>query len=385
MFPTESVARRLDELLQVGDPAAERFYTEVYHGPIGRERGTELLDRALARGIDSVPDAPDSMRALFEEFESLPAWLDRTQLERGAATWRRWAYDFSAMANAGTMDMYTEAWLALPLSLSGGYSGDTALNRFLETTRWWIECARESAIVTPGSVARTITMKVRIMHVAVRRGVSSHPSWDQGRWGTPISQSQQLLTLMAGSVIVSLSMYALGYITTHQEMLAVLHFCRYLGHLLGLQPCSDVWPTTVADALRVVSHFEANRVYDGGAEAVELVESFVPSFSPATSATVPDRIRGMYHLTIQGGFTRYFMLPWNRKKYRLPRAAVGTVFLVLRSPFITTVEIFRHASPAIDRFWQRHRMAAWERWLNWQAGGAHQQYHAPNHLAGDRG
>lgn len=121
------------------------------------------------------------------------------------------------------------------------------------------------------------------------------------------------------------------------------------------------------------------------AVAVELVESFVPSFSPAASAGLLDRMRGLFHLNIQGGFTRYFMLPWNRKKYRLPRAAVGTAFLVARTPIIAAVEIFRHASPLVDRFWQRHRMAAWERWLNWQASGTHQQYHAPNHLVGDTG
>jgi hypothetical protein len=72
------------------------------------------------------------------------------------------------------MDTYTEGTLAVPLSLSGGYAGKAALNRYLETTEWWLEVSRPGGVLTPGSLARTISMKVRVMRVSVRARVLSH-------------------------------------------------------------------------------------------------------------------------------------------------------------------------------------------------------------------
>src|SRR5690554_2033429 len=114
------------EGLYDGDPVAERFVDETYHGELGPARSRELLAQAAREGIESVPDAPESLRALIEDFNSEPAWLDRALVEEGAAVWRRWAYALGGVGNAGTMDTYTERWLALPLSLSGGYAGDAA-------------------------------------------------------------------------------------------------------------------------------------------------------------------------------------------------------------------------------------------------------------------
>ncbi len=94
------------------------------------------------------------MRALFGEFEQLPDWVVPELVEEGAAVWRRWAYALGALGNAGTNDTYTEGWLAVPLSLSGGYAGQRALHRYLETSRWWIEVCRPGALLTPGSLGR---------------------------------------------------------------------------------------------------------------------------------------------------------------------------------------------------------------------------------------
>ncbi|HEX4108116.1 MAG TPA: hypothetical protein VHX88_08275 [Solirubrobacteraceae bacterium] len=57
------------------DPVAEAFIDDVYLQR-GTNEGRRMLDQAIAHGVDSVPDAPESMRRLFEEFERAPAWLD---------------------------------------------------------------------------------------------------------------------------------------------------------------------------------------------------------------------------------------------------------------------------------------------------------------------
>ena len=378
LFPADFVAAEYARLLDSGDPIAERFVDETFLGPLGPERSREMLDAALAGTVDDVVDAPESMKSLFAEFEEVPPWVDRALVEQGAAVWRRWGYTLGSIGNAGTLDAYTEASLAVPLSLSGGYAGDSALNRYLETSRWWIEVCRPGAALTPGSLGRRISMQVRVMHVSVRRRVAEHPEWDSRRWGLPISQAEMMLTLLGGSVGPGLGLYALGYITSPAEIRAALHFNRYLGHLVGMG--SDIFPETIAEGVRMLFLFDATRSYDSGATGAELVESFVPAFAPLPQFRGVQRLRALLHLHIQAAYARLFMLPANRRRYRLPSPWFGMAVLLGRVPFIWSLELARRISPAADRAWQRASVRAWERWLVWSAQRKPAQYRAAEPL-----
>lgn len=374
-YPCDAVARAFIDGLTEGDPVAERFVAETYHGELGARRARDLVERAQRDGIDSVPEAPPSMRELFEEFEHLPDWVDPDLVERGAAVWRRWAYALGALGNAGTTDTYTEGWLAVPLSLSGGYAGRRALHRYLETSRWWIEVCRPGAILTPGSAGRRISLHVRIMHVSVRERVRQHPEWDARRWGLPISQSAMLLTLLGGSVAPAFGLFLLGHLTSPAEMRAVLHFTRYCGHLVGVR-CTGYFPETVADAWRILLMADSARSHDSGSDGAELVESFVPAFAPTATHRGLGRLRAEYHYRLQAGYLGLYMLPWNRRRYRLPSALPGIVLLALRCPVIAALEIARRVSPRLDRAWQRSNLDRWEHWLRWQSAGKAAEFEA---------
>ncbi|EID09233.1 oxygenase MpaB family protein [Mycolicibacterium phlei] len=378
-YPSDEVARAFIAGLTEGDPIAERFVAETYHGELGAKKARELVESAQRDGIDAVPEAPESMRALFEDFEQIPDWVDPDLVEEGAAVWRRWAYALGALGNAGTNDTYTEGWLAVPLSLSGGYAGQRALHRYLETSRWWIEVCRPGAILTPGSVGRAISLHVRIMHVSVRDRVRNHPEWDAERWGLPISQSAMLLTLLGGSVAPALGLFALGHLTSPREMRAVLHFNRYCGHLVGVR-CDGYFPETVADAWRILLMADAARSYDSGADGAELVESFVPSFAPTAAHRGLARLRAEYHYRLQAGYLGLYMLPWNRRRYRLPSALPGIALLLGRAPVIAALEVARRVSPRIDRRWQEANLRRWENWLVWQSGGRAARFEAASPL-----
>lgn len=368
LLPSDTTARAFIAGLNEGDPVAERFVAETYHGELGARKAREQVEKAQREGIDHVPEAPESMRALFEEFEQLPEWVDPDLVEEGAAVWRRWAYALGALGNAGTNDTYTEGWLAVPLSLSGGYAGQRALHRYLETSRWWIEVCRPGAILTPGSLGRNISLHVRIMHVSVRDRVRAHPEWDVERWGLPISQSAMLLTLLGGSVAPAFGLFLLGHLTSPREMRAVLHFNRYCGHLVGVR-CDGYFPETVADAWRILFMCDAARSYDSADSGTELVQSFVPAFEPATSHRGLERLRAEYHYRLQAGYLGLYMLPWNRRRYRLPSALPGIMLLLSRFPMILTLEIARRLSPRLDRWWQASNLKRWENWLQWQSDG----------------
>ncbi|GAA1482122.1 hypothetical protein GCM10009624_25620 [Gordonia sinesedis] len=366
LMPDDRIARRYGELLGAGDPTAERFVAETYRGELGPERSRALLDRALADGIDAIDDAPQSMRDLFAEFDTMPDWADPELIEAGAAVWRRWGYALGGVGNAGTMDTYTEASLAVPLSLAGGYAGERALNRYLETSRWWVEVSRPGDILRPGSLARAISMRVRVMHVSVRAGVRSHDEWDDAAWGLPISQAEMMLTLLGGSVGPAMGLYALGHVTSRAEIEAALHFNRYLGYLLGVR-VDDIYPCSIAEGLRLLFLFDATRSYDSGAAGEELVESFVPGFRARSGMSRRDRLRARYHLTVQAGYARLFMLPWNRRRYDLPAGWLGVGLLLAQVPPRLVGELARRVLPGVDDWRQRRSVARWERWLAWQA------------------
>lgn len=379
LFPTDGVAAAFKAGLTDGDPIAERFVAETYHGELGAKRARELVEKAMRDGLDSVPEAPASLRALVEDFERMPDWVDTTLVEEGAAVWRRWAYSLGAVGNAGTMDTYTESWLALPLSLSGGYAGERALHRYMETSRWWMEVSKPGAVLQRGSVGRNISMHVRMMHVSVRERVRGHEEWDYERWGLPISQSAMMLTLLGGSVAPAFGLTALGFITSPREMRAVLHFNRYCGHLVGVR-CDGYFPETVMDAWRILFMADSARSYNSAKTGTELVESFPSAFAPKAEQHGLERLRANYHYQLQAGYSGLFMLPWNRKRYDLPSPILGMTMLLLRSPLIAGVEVARRLFPGVDSRWQKFAFDRWERWYNWQSGGKAAEFKAATPL-----
>ena len=369
LLPRPAVAAQFLAGHTAGDPVAERFVAETYHGEMGAERARELLDEALAVGIDGIDDAP----------ETVPDWVDPVLIEQGAAVWRRWGYSLGAVGNAGTMDTYTEGSLAIPLSLSGGYAGASALHRYLETSRWWLEVCQPGAVLTPGSRAREVSLKVRVMHVSVRARVAEHPEWDSAAHGLPISQSEMMLTLLGGSVGPALGLYALGFVTSPAEIRAVLHFNRYLGHLVGCR-VDEMYPESVLDGVRLLYYFDATRKHDSGPLGPELVEGFVPSFEPPAGMRGLTRLRAKYHLHLQAGYTRLFMLPWNRRHYRLPSGLPGLAVLILRAPLIVATEVARRLSPGVDRWVQASSMRRWRRWHAWHLGQREERFDAGRRL-----
>ncbi|MCZ4652354.1 oxygenase MpaB family protein [Gordonia amicalis] len=250
LYPEPEQLRTFAEDMFRTDPVAERFVDEVY-GTLGPEAARALLDKALTDGLDSIENPPPALVELFEEFETVPDWVDPELIAEGEEIWRRWGTGLFSVAGGITLEMYTEAAVAKPLSLAGGYAGDNALRRFLETSRFWIDVSQPGALLTPGSAGRATAMRVRVMHVWVRRTVAKHPEWDVERWGEPISQSYQLLTLLGGSVVPASALWLTGVQTTPREIRVLLHYQRYLGHLLGVR--TQWFPETIADSLRLLA------------------------------------------------------------------------------------------------------------------------------------
>lgn len=72
----------LGQALNEGDPQADALVAWMHAQGISQARG--WFEQALAQGVDSVPNAPEPLRAFFAHVEQTPAWLDPVRLQRGA-------------------------------------------------------------------------------------------------------------------------------------------------------------------------------------------------------------------------------------------------------------------------------------------------------------
>ena len=377
LFPTDEQAKALCEDQWAGDPVAERFVDDVFFGEYGHQRGRQLLDQACDHGIESVPDAPESMKALFAELETVPDWVDRDLVEKGAAVWRRWGTMLYNVAGVITLEIYTEGAVAMPLSLAGGYAGDNALRRFLETCKFWIDVSQPGALFEIGSQARKTAMQVRVMHVAVRKRVGEHPEWNHEAWGLPISQMYEQMTQIGGAVAPAMSLWLVGVQTTPSEMRALIHFNRYMGHLLGVMPS---WPTnTVREQLQAIAMTTAARSYDSGQAGKELIESFPAAFAPRPGQKGLKRLRAHYNYRVISAYCALWMAPGTRKMYDMPRAFPWILIPLARAPFLHVIEILRRI-PGIKQLhasvMEKHRKSWWEA----QMEGRHAEFDASSAL-----
>ncbi|MFD6857938.1 oxygenase MpaB family protein [Rhodococcus sp. NPDC060090] len=373
----DETARALCNDLFSGDPTAERFVGQVYHGDLGPKKTRELLDAALTDGIDTVPDAPEAMKALFEEFETVPGWVQPELVEEGAKIWRRWGTMLFSFAGAETLEIYTESAVATPLSLAGGYAGDNALRRYLETCRFWCNVSEPGALLTPGSVGRATALKVRVMHVSVRDRVAKHPEWDEEKWGLPISQTYMLLTLIAGSLTPGLALWTLGYQTTPREIRALIHFQKYMGYLLGVR--IDWYPETIGDSIRTLLTTVVSRSYDSGDHGKELIESYPKAFAPRDGQRGRKRLRAAYNFRINSVYSAMFMGPGTRRKYSMPTVIPWLVIPIVRFPLITAMEFARRV-PGIADVHEKIMVAHRENWYRAQMDGREAQFDASGAL-----
>ena len=377
LLPTEEQAADMCADLFEGDPVAERFVDEVYHGETGPRRTRQMLDKALTDGIDSLDEVPESMRALFDEFETVPDWVDPELIEEGARIWRRWGTMLFSFAGAETLEIYTESAVATPLSLAGGYAGDNALRRFLETCRFWIDVSEPGALLRPGSQGRATAMKVRVMHVSVRSRVASHTEWDIEKWGLPISQSYMALTLIAGSVTPGFGLWVLGYQTSLREIRALIHFQKYMGYLLGVR--LRWYPDTIGDSVRMLLMAALSRSHDSGEHGRELIESYPQAFAPRDGHSGFQRLREHYNFRINGVYSAMYMAPWTRRKYRMPGVVPWALIPVVRFPLITAMELARRVPP-VGR--AHERLMCWHRenWYRAQMAGREAAFDASGAL-----
>jgi hypothetical protein len=343
-----------------GDQLADAFVDAVHAAPSTVD-AWRMFDQAIEHGIDTVPDAPAPLARLLDELEREPDWVDHDLVELGAKTFRRYGPTVFSLAGATTLLGYTESSVAKPLALTGAYIGESARTRHMETARFWIDISEPGAL-RHGGRGRASAIRVRAMHAAVRRRVTGHREWDVAAWGVPISQSEALLTLIAGSLAPGLGLRLMGYRTSIAEIEAMMHFWRYIGHLMGVRP--RWYPADVKEAIQLSAAFALKRSFSSGADGVELIESYPAAFRPKAGTTLRRRLRDEVNYRAQLGYTRYFLPGSFYRRYDMPNPWPWALHPLLQAPLIFAVETLRRRSATVERLQDRY--ASWRRESWWR-------------------
>ena len=298
-LPTSEQWRNLGEHLTVGDEPMDRLVEWMFAGGIDRTR--PMFDRALAHGIDSVPDAPEPLRAFFVRIEAVPDWVDADLLRRGQR----------ALRAGGADGMY----VARDVSLLGGYQfsgfNKTLLRtgalekgsntRFAETNQWALDVIADGELI-PHGVGYQSTIRVRLIHAFVRRHVSAMADWRADEWGLPVNQTDMAATLVGALIAPPLGAMGMGLLTAPADLDAIAHVTRYVGWLIGVD---DEWlPHSFRDGIRVLYH-TVTALSNPDESSKQLAMPMVNDPLKWHYRTIPGlrrRIARLQHLSITSGY-----------------------------------------------------------------------------------
>ena len=240
-------AGRYVEFLWHTDPLADAVMEEFASMPEAEWRA--LLDLALVKGIENVPRAPQPLRALFQQLEYMPFWVDRERCNLGGATFLRCRLGFAVLAMLSLPLIYSWPAGNKPLALSGQLM-HRASQRLKDTTRYVFSVCQPDGL-SRFSEGFAMTVRVRLIHAQVRRLLLESGQWSSDAWGAPINQCHMAGTNLMFSVGLLDGLSHLGYRFERVEREALIHLWRYAGYLLGVEP-----------ELLMADEFEGHRLLD---------------------------------------------------------------------------------------------------------------------------
>jgi hypothetical protein len=300
----EDLATAFGRAMNTGDPLGDDYISAAFASPRGKARARKDVGQALQGGIDSVSDPSPELVALFEQTNTDPEWVDWEKVEHGAEVFRRYGKELYPYFGMVSFPGYGLESIAKPLALTGAYTGGSAFGRFLETCRLWTDTTEPGAM-RPGGVGRRSAVFVRTLHSMIRHTLLPHPEWDREKLGVPISQFGMFGTLLLSSFAPGQQLKLLGYLPTDDDIAAMMHHWRYVGHLMGAE--APWFPETMTDAFRAQLLITLVEEPRPGKDSRKLCRSFMDTFLPAKDARGLRQVYGKLRHKAQLGHARFYL------------------------------------------------------------------------------
>ncbi|TRW88455.1 DUF2236 domain-containing protein [Mycolicibacterium sp. 018/SC-01/001] len=349
-LPAE-VAASMGRSLDQGDRLGDAWYADARaRGSVRQAR--EEFNTAVQHGVEAVPDPSPALVELFTQINTEPDWLDWDLFDRGATVFRRYGKELYPYFGMATFAGYRTPSVTKPLILTGAYTGNSALNRFWETCKHWTDVSEPDGM-RRGNPGYVTSLHVRLLHCMIRARIGSHREWDRPRLGVPISQFNMFTTLMAGSIISGVQLRTLGYRTTDDDIVAMLHMWRYIGYVMGVE--TPWYPETIEDGYRAMRLTALAQRTEDNDDSRKLCHSFMDSYKPAADVRGWQRVRAELDYRFQLGHA-HFYTPGSYVKSGFPEVGLWRFAPLVR--FVPNVvrDIACQKAPPVARMVdRRHR------------------------------
>ncbi len=216
----------------MGDSVSDAY---VYRLPeFGFRKIVDMLDTACEHGIEAVEDAPPELVAFLADMERIPDWLDMDLINRGAEVERNSYAHFAPFVTRGALfATFMNKYSALPMAMTGTFSGPTSAKRVLETATFFTTTVMPGALERFGAGFKSAA-KVRLMHSMVRIHSLRTGKWDVEKYGLPIPQVDQMPAGILSAYLVALAVLKEGRSEFTRDERAKVEIARYRSFLLGL-------------------------------------------------------------------------------------------------------------------------------------------------------
>jgi ER-bound oxygenase mpaB/B'/Rubber oxygenase, catalytic domain len=236
----------LKEGIEESDTTADAVVALFSSLPSGG--GMRGLNAWLAGNHAEVPPA---LAELLDPIAEVPDWVDWERVERGvAAYWRGGLLQGLTLNCASLAAGYQSSAAAKPLVFTGELM-NRAYRRTQETGRWIL------AATSPGGMRRLApgfaeTVRVRLMHAAVRRRLLQSDKWQPTEWGVPINNTDVSYGIAGEFSTTPVdAMRDVGLHFRRDEREDIQHLWRYIGHVLGVP--EKLLPATEARAKEMIA------------------------------------------------------------------------------------------------------------------------------------
>jgi hypothetical protein len=355
--PSEQELDAYGQQLWEGDEFADDVAD--WYRQTGMASARQQLEHVLEHPSD-IEKSPDVLQRFLSRQLKQPEWLDQSQLELGSATCRRIGmFGNLVMRDMALMGGYQSSALNKPLIFTGALENG-ADRRLAETRKFWIDVTRPEAL-RPENLGFKTSTHVRIMHSLIRRGIMKKDGWSNDEWGVPINQADMVITNLSFSIVFLLGLRSMGFHFSKKEAEAVLHFWRYVGHLLGID--ANLLPVTEQQGRRLL--YLATLTQPGSDD-----DSRVLAQALRDQPLQQNKWRwlGLLKIQLHSGFSRFFLDKKAADDLVLPNNVwrIWPVFIILP---IFCIERLRLLIPGATKF--AERLGGW-----WQSSGV------DKHLAG---
>ncbi|UVE18400.1 DUF2236 domain-containing protein [Pseudomonas sp. LS44] len=219
------------EMAMLGDPLADAVIAE--------QRGLAQANRAAAQGIAhglaSLEQAPPALRALLEQAESVPEWVDAARIRKGAEAYLSVGLEWLTISlGPGSLaHTYSSPAIAKVLMATGSLDS-RAERRLVETAVWNHQVARPDGLARGGR-GYVHSLQVRLLHARVRGGLLNK-GWPQATLGMPINQLDLARTWLDFTYVPFNALQKVGIDFDAEEFADLYHLWQLIAHLLGVDP-----------------------------------------------------------------------------------------------------------------------------------------------------